>query len=429
MDYNTVIIGGGPAGMIAAIQAKNHGSILLIEKNKKLGKKLLITGKGRCNITTSLSVEKIIESLGDNGDFFYGALTRFSNHDLMKFFEDRGLDLVEERGNRVFPKSNRSSDVLQVLESILRRKRVTVKYETEVSKVSKNNNFFEIVTDDDEKIIAGNLIIATGGKSYPATGSTGDGYNFAESLGHKIIKPRPALIGVVVEDEQIRDLAGLNLKNVELSFYKISQEFDLQSSDLKILDRTKPFAQKFGDMLFTHMGISGPIALDLSKRVGEELNNLSKEEIWGCVDLKPALSEEQLYRRINRDIKNNPKIYYGNLLKRLLPTSLIELAVKRTGISYKKQVSVLERDERQALLIFLKKFVFKVDDLERINHAIVTAGGIALDEINPINMESKLVNNLYFAGEVINLDGPTGGFNLQIAWSTGFVAGSNVSRE
>ncbi len=442
MKYNTVIIGGGPAGMMAAIQAIDKGSTLIIEKNKKLGKKLLITGKGRCNITTSLGINEIIDALGDNGKFFYGALTRFSNYDLMKFFEDRGLDLVEERGKRMFPKSQKAHDVLQTLESILRKKGIPIKYDSEVTEVisressvsdsdssskeqqSINENGFEIIINDNEKINANNLIIATGGVSYPATGSRGDGYEFAKSLGHKIIKPHSALVSMVVKDYQIRELAGLTLKNVELSFFRIPYDegFDIKAAN-------KHIASKFGDMLFTHRGISGPIVLDLSKTVGEEMSKHRREEIWVSIDLKPALSEEQLYRRINRDIKNNPKIYYGNLLKGLLPTSLIDIAVEKTGIEYDKEVSLMRREERQALLKFLKNFVFKVDELDVIYTAIVTAGGVELDEINPTTMESKLVDNLYFAGEVINLEGPTGGFNLQIAWSTGFVAGDNVAEE
>ena len=403
--FDVVIIGGGPAGMMAGISAKkNWNHVCIVEKNSSLGKKMLLTGKGRCNLTTAKETAEIIDAFGKNGKFLYGALSRFSNKNLMSFFEKRGVKLKTERGQRVFPESNKATDILNCLENELKKKKVKIYFNSRVAKVVKEKNLFTVITN--AKVILGKkVIIATGGKSYPITGSSGDGYRLAKSLGHKIIKPSPALVGLLVFDNDIKKLAGLSLKNVNLSF----------------LTDDKVFAEGFGEMLFTHRGISGPIILRLSEKVDKKLSN--KKKVRAEIDLKPRLDRITLKKRVYREIEQAPKKEYQSLLKTLLPRLLIPYAVNITKIDKHVKNHLLSKEQIEELIDFLKKFSFQINKTAPLKTAIVTKGGINIKDVDSKSMESKIVANLFFAGEIIGLVGPTGGFNLQKAFSTGWVAG------
>jgi len=397
--------------MMAGISAKKSGNkVCILEKNSTLGRKLLLTGKGRCNFTSSKEIPEIIDAYGNQGKFLYGALSRFSNKDLVDFFEDRGVKTKIERGSRVFPESNKSITILDCLENELKKMEVDLCFEFNVRKINKKPDFFSI-SSKSETIKANKIIIATGGKSYPETGSTGDGYRFAEILGHKIIKPKPALVGLVVKDENVNSLAGLSLKNVSLHF----------------LVDDMPFVKEFGEMLFTHIGISGPCVLRSSKNVYEKLE--SREEVFVKIDLKPKLDHKKLRQRIHREISKAPKKEYQSLLNMLLPRLLVDYAIYKTGIDKHKKTSLLNKSEIQKLIEFLKDFSFKIDAVEPLKKAIITNGGIDIAEIDPKNMESKKIKNLFFAGEIICLVGPTGGYNLQKAFSTGWVAGKSAGKK
>ena len=406
--FDVAITGGGPAGMMAGISAKKSGNkVCILEKNSTLGRKLLLTGKRRCNFTTSKEVPEIVEVFGKQGKFLYGALSRFSNKDLVDFFENRGVKTKIERGNRVFPESNKAITILNCLENELKKKKVEIFFEFNVRKIIKRPDYFYI-SSKEEIIKAKKIIIATGGKSYPETGSTGDGYRFAEILGHKIIKPKPALVGLVVKDKKINFLAGLSLKNISLDFF---------SGD-------KVFVKEFGEMLFTHIGISGPCVLKSSKNVYEKLKG--QEEVFAKIDLKPGLDNKKLKQRIYREISEFPKKEYQSLLKTLLPKSLINYVVYKTNVDKHKKASLLDKAEILKLIEFLKDWRFKIDAVEPLKKAIITNGGVDINEINPKTMQSKKLENLYFAGEIISLVGPTGGYNLQKAFSTGWVAGKSA---
>jgi hypothetical protein len=406
--FDVAVIGAGPAGMMAAITAKNsNNKVCLLEKNFSLGKKLLISGKGRCNVTTSKDTHDIVKAFGKDGRFLYGVLSQFSNQEVMQFFEERGVKLKVERGDRVFPVSNTSSTILNCLIDELKKKNVEVYYNFNVKQVSKIDSLFQI-TSKKGTIAAKKLIISTGGKSYPKTGSTGDGYIFARMFGHKVISPIPALVPLIVNNN-INSLAGLSLKNVELSF----------------VSRDKIFSKEFGEMLFTHIGISGPIVLKLSKGVYQELEKGNK--VIANIDLKPKLNEIILRKRIIREIQTAPKKEYQSLLGTLLPKLLIFYAINITEINKHQQSSTLSKEQINTLISFLKKFNFEITGVESIDNAIVTHGGVDINEIERKTMESKIISGLYFAGEIICLDGPTGGFNMQKAFSTGFVAGKYAS--
>lgn len=412
MKYDVAVIGGGPAGMMAAIQAAKTQRVVLLEKNESLGKKLLITGKGRCNLTNSCDIRDIVEAFGKEGKFLYGALSRFSNKDIIQFFEDNGLETKIERGNRVFPCSDRSNDVLETLTEALKTAKVDILYgfTTKGARISKS--VFEIESTDRKTVEADKLIIATGGKTLQVTGSTGDGYEFAKSFGHTLNKLYPALVPMFVNDEDVNSLAGLSLKNVELKFYSNEEN--------------KPFIKKFGQMLFTHVGISGPIVLDMSNYVAKMLEE--SKQIIASIDLKPALSEKKLLNRINREIKKSPKLEYKSLLKLLLPKSIIEIIMTRSQIDERFRIIDLTRRQKMRLVKILKEFRFNIDSVAPIEKGIVTDGGVELDEINSRTMESKIVPGLYFAGEILDLNGPTGGYNLQCAWSTGWLAGTSSTQ-
>ena len=406
--FNVAIIGGGPAGMMAGISAKNRNNkVCILEKNSSLGKKLLLTGKGRCNLTTSKEIPEIVSAFGKKGKFLYGALTRFSNHDLVDFFENRGVKTKTERGDRVFPESNKAIDILNCLQNELKKKNIKIYFDFNAVKLTIKNNLFKVASRS-QIIFTEKLIIATGGKSYPQTGSTGNGYKFAKSLGHKIIKPKPALTPLIANDKNISSLAGLSLKNVSISFFT----------------EGGIFSEEFGEMLFTHQGISGPIVLKSSKKVYKEI--IKGNRVSAKIDLKPALDKAVLKKRIHREIQKAPKKEYQSLLKTLLPKLLISYVLKTTKIDKHQRNADLSKDEIDCLTSFLKNFNFQINKTAPLKKAIITNGGVDIKEINPKSMQSKIIPNLFFSGEIISLDGPTGGYNLQKAFSTGWVAGKST---
>jgi predicted Rossmann fold flavoprotein len=405
----TAIIGGGPAGMMAAIAASEKSQVTLYEKNDILGKKLLITGKGRCNLTNAGTEDEIIEAFGKNGRFLFSALNSFSNKDLMNFFEKRGLPLKVERGKRVFPESDKSLDVLRVLEKELNEKNIKILKNTSVKKINVlENNGFEIVTEKGNETYDA-LVITTGGKSYPKTGSTGDGYIFARSLGHSVSSLSPYLIPLETNQEDIKELMGLSLKNVLL----------------KAFVNGKKKGEEFGEMIFTHFGISGPVVLTLSKIAVDALKK-EKNKVVYYIDFKPALSFDELDKRIIRDFEKYNNKQFKNALDDLLPRKMIPVVLNRSGIDEEKKVNQISKEERKIIIDLLKDFPVEISGTRPLSEAIVTSGGISLKEINPKTMESKLYPGLFFAGEILDLDGVTGGYNLQEAFSTGFLAGSSV---
>ena len=412
-----VVIGGGPAGMMAAItSAENENEVILLEKNKSLGKKLLITGKGRCNITSSLPMEDFIKNTPGNGMFLYSAYNRFTNQDIISFLKKQGLEVKEERGNRIFPVTDKSQDVLNCFEKKLKGlKNVKIMYEMPVSEILVNEE--KIVTGVKCKngaiIKADKVILATGGKSYPLTGSTGDGYEMAKKLGHTITKIKPSLVPLETYEQDLhRSLQGLSLRNIKI----------------KMVDtcKNKTIYEDFGEMLFTHFGVSGPVILSGSahlvryKNIDELLKN---KKIKLLIDLKPALTEEKLNDRILRDFEEFKNKNFKNSLDKLLPQKLIPVIIERSGINPDKQVNSITKQERTQIVKLLKDFEVTIKNFRRIEDGIITAGGISIKEVNPKTMESKLISGLYFAGEILDVDSYTGGFNLQIAYSTGFVAG------
>ena len=409
--YDVAIIGGGPAGMIAAGRAGEIGSrVVLIEKNKDLGIKLLITGKGRCNITNKADgLKEIISRFGKNGKFLFSAFSKFGADEAINFFESNGVKTKIERGGRVFPLSDKSQDVLMALINYLKKSHVKVKTNSRVKKIVKKGNKIEkIILANNEEIFADNFIICAGGKSYPTTGSTGDGYRWVGNIGHTIIKPSPALAPIIVKEKFIKELEGLSLKNVEISVYKGGKKIN----------------SRFGEAIFTANGMSGPIILDMSKEINKELPG----DIRAQIDFKPALDFAKLDKRIQKDFKKISNKRFKNGLNELLPKKLIPVIIKLSGIDSDKKINSITKEERRKLLHLLKEFSLGIKGLEGFGKAIITAGGIELGEVDQKTMKSKLIDNLYFAGEVLNLDGPTGGYNLQVCWATGYIAGENVGR-
>ena len=412
-----IVIGGGPAGMMAAItSAENENEVILLEKNKGLGKKLLITGKGRCNITSSLPMEDFIKNTPGNGMFLYSAYNKFTNQDIISFLKKQGLDVKEERGNRIFPVTDKSQDVLNCFEKKLKNlKNVKIMYEMPVSEIliNEEKRITGVKCKNGAIINAEKVILATGGKSYPLTGSTGDGYEMAKKLGHTITKIKPSLVPLETYEQDLhRSLQGLSLRNVKI----------------KMVDtcKNKTIYEDFGEMLFTHFGVSGPVILSGSahlvryKNIDELLKN---KKIKLLIDLKPALTEEKLNDRILRDFEDFKNKNFKNSLDKLLPQKLIPVIIKRSGINPEKQVNSITKQERIQIVKLLKEFEVTIKNFRRIEYGIITAGGISIKEVNPKTMESKLILGLYFAGEILDVDSYTGGFNLQIAYSTGFVAG------
>ncbi len=406
-----LVVGGGAAGMLSAIiAAKNGHQVLLLEKNEKLGKKLFITGKGRCNLTNACDKEEFFEQVISNPKFFYKAYHAFNNYDTMDFFEQLGLPIKTERGNRVFPASDKSSDVITVLRRELERSLVTVRYHSEVTEIiTKDQSFHSLRLKNGKEELRGDaVIIATGGLSYPMTGSTGDGFRFAKSMGHTVTKLYPSLVPVHVKEAFVKELMGLSLKNVKIS----------------ITSGNKQIYQDFGEMLFTHFGVSGPVILSASSYLIPFLEK--QEPLALSIDLKPALTPEQLDTRILRDFEEFKNKQFKNSLDHLLPNKLIDVIIRLSLIDSEKKVNSITKEERFQLVQLLKNFSLHITRLSDYNQAVITKGGISVKEINPSTMESKLIHNLYFIGEVLDLDALTGGFNLQLAWSTAYLAGISI---
>lgn len=404
-----IVIGGGAAGMFAAIQAAKKGhQVVLLEKNEKLGKKIYITGKGRCNITNACDTEELFQNVMRNNKFLYSAFYTCSNYQVMDFFESNGLPIKTERGERVFPQSDHSSDVIAVLQRVLKQEGVEIHLYTEVKKISIKEGQVNGVFLADGSFLSGEqVIVATGGCSYVTTGSTGDGYRFAKEAGHKVTKLTPALVPFETAEPWIKELQGLSLRNVSV----------------KIEKNGKVLYDAFGEMLFTHYGVSGPLFLSASSVVNDYED---KMPLHLTIDLKPALEEEQLDKRILRDFEENQNRQFKNAVQKLFPAKLIPVMIRLSGISPEKKVNEITREERQGFVKLIKAFPMTLSRLRDFNEAIITRGGVSVKEINPSTMESKLVKGLYFAGEVLDLDALTGGFNLQIAWSTGYLAGDSI---
>ena len=413
-----VVIGGGAAGMMAAAAAAGQETqVILLEKNEKLGKKLFITGKGRCNVTNDSDVESLLAHVVTNRKFLYSAFYGFSSDDTRHFFEERGLKLKTERGNRVFPVSDHSSDVIACLTKELSRKQVEVRLHAEVKALlteadpsdPAKKRVAGVKLTDGSTIRADAVVVATGGKSYPSTGSTGDGYRFAESTGHTVTELSPALVPFEAAEPFVKELQGLSLRNVEI----------------RICDGKKQLYQEFGEMLFTHYGVSGPAVLSGSSIVA---GKLKKKPLTLHIDLKPALTAEQLDHRILRDFEEEKNRQFKNSLGGLYPAKLIPVMIARSGIVPEKRVNEISREERQRLGMLTKDFTVTLTSLRDYNEAIITQGGVSVRQVDPATMESKLVSGLYFAGEVLDLDAVTGGYNLQIAWATGWEAGQSAGK-
>ena len=416
-----IVIGGGPAGMMAAITAKeNKNDVLIIEKNNQLGKKLLITGKGRCNITSSLEMEDFIKNTPGNGMFLYSAYQQYTNQDIIQFLKQQGLEVKEERGNRIFPVTDKSIDVLKCFTKKIKELDIDIKYNTRVVEiftemVDGENTVIGVKTDR-ETINANKVILATGGKSYPLTGSTGDGYQLVEKLGHSITKIKPSLVPLEVYDKaECKELQGLSLRNVEIKLIDI--------------EKNKQIYEDFGEMVFTHFGVSGPTILSSSAHL-VRYKNIDKlfheKKIVLKIDLKPALDQKKLNDRILRDFEDAKNKQFKNSLDKLLPQKLIPVVITRSKINPNKKVNEITKKEREQLIKEIKDFEIIIKGFRPIEEAIITSGGVNIKEINPKTMESKKVKGLFFAGEIIDVDSYTGGFNLQIAYSTGYVAGLNA---
>jgi predicted Rossmann fold flavoprotein len=401
-----IIIGGGPAGMMAAVIASSKHDVVLIEKNEKLGRKLFITGKGRCNITNAKDIGDFFEHIPCNPHFLYSSLYSFTNEDTMSFFKELGVDLKVERGDRVFPQSDKSSDIIKAFNMELKNKKVKVLLNSKVKKLIRNNQHVTSVELADGETIYGDyFILCTGGLSYPQTGSSGEGLTYAGFLGHNIIKPKPSLVPIEVDEEWIKDLQGLSLKNVELRITN---------------SKNKNIYKEFGEMIFTHYGISGPIVLSGSSFVKEG------DKFKAFINLKPALSEIQLDKRIQSDFLKYANKEFKNCLNDLLPSKLINTIIQLSNIDENKKVNSITKEERKTLVNLLQNLPLNIKGLRPIDEAIITSGGVDTLEIDASTMKSKIIDNLYFAGEMIDVDAYTGGYNLQIALSTGYLAGNNV---
>lgn len=407
-----VVIGGGAAGLMAAVIAGREGAkVTLLEKMNYVGKKMGITGKGRCNITNACDMSEFIKNTPGNGKFLYGAYERFANEDLLQLLHDAGLETKVERGGRVFPASDSALDVRNTFMKLMKHYGVDVHLEEPVKKLLVDDGVVTGVVTDQETYHADAVVIATGGKSYPATGSTGDGYFLAAHVGHTITDIRPSLVPIVTEESWVKDLMGLSLRNVELS----------------VVAKNKVQAKMFGEMMFTHFGITGPIVLSLSHTVGKLMRKKNIGTIGLDINLKPALSPETLDKRLQKDFDLYSKKQLINGMKDLLPSRLIPLIIDLAGIDPQKPINQISKEERQQIGYMLQHMPLTVKGLRPVEEAIVTAGGISLKEFNPKTMESKLVKGLYGAGEVLDIDAFTGGYNLQAAFSTGYVAAMHIT--
>lgn len=405
---NIIVIGAGPAGILAAISAKNDNNrVTIIEKNEKIGKKLYITGKGRCNITNFSDMKNFYSMVNNNPKFMYSAFNNYTNMDILDLLEGYGLKYKVERGGRVFPKSDKSNDVIKTFEKILKDYQIDIILNEKIEYIEKNNDVFNIYSEKNG-YESDYLIIATGGMTYQATGSTGDGYKFAKNFGHRVTKLSPSLVPMELKFKKIKELQGTSLRNVELS----------------LIQNDKVIYSEFGEMLFTHFGISGPIVLKASNFIKE-----SMEDITVSIDLKPKLDMDTLDRRIQRDFLkyNNKNIENG--LGDLLIKKMIPVILERSNIDPFKKINQISKEERENLAYNIKNLKFKFSQLRPINEGIITKGGIEVKELNPKNLESKIIENLYFAGEVIDVDAMTGGYNLQVAYSTGYLAGNDIKEK
>ena len=412
-----LIVGGGAAGMAAAVfLGEKNQEVHLFEKNEKLGKKLFITGKGRCNITNTCDEETFFKSVVTNSKFLYSAFYGYSNQDVISFFESLGLAVKEERGGRIFPVSDHSSDVIRVLEKRMKELDVKVHLKSEAEAVlteegeAGEKQIKGIRLKNGAEISGDKVIIATGGFSYQATGSTGDGYTFAKETGHTVTDLRPALVPIVTKEEYVTQMQGLALKNVRFT----------------IKDGKKVLYDDFGELLFTHFGISGPLVLTASSYIGKKLE---KKELQGYIDLKAALTEEQLDARLLREFEAGINRQFKNVITGMFPAKMYPIILELGGIAPEKKVNEITRKERQDFIYFVKHFPLTLVELRPFREAIITQGGVKVKEVNPKTMESKLVKGLYFIGEVLDLDAVTGGFNLQIAWSTGWQAGKAAAKD
>ena len=422
-----IVIGGGPAGMFAAyFAAKNGHKVTLLEQNEKLGKKLYITGKGRCNITNAADMEELFQNVCSNPKFLYSAFYSYTNDQVVDFFESYGLRTKVERGNRVFPMSDHSSDVIATLAKALKDVGVEVRLYTKVREILVGETVVNkdaeadgsvptdtrvtisgVILENGERLQADAVVLATGGISYPSTGATGDGYRFAEKLNHRIVEPTPSLVPFETKEAWVRELQGLSLKNVAI----------------KIVNGKKVLYEDFGEMLFTHFGVSGPMILSASAAMKPDA---FKEQPTAYIDLKPALDAETLDKRILREFEDAKNKQYKNSIQKLLPGKMVPVIIELSGIDPEKKVNEISKEERKNLVNLLKALPMTITGLRGWNEAIITKGGISVKDVNPSTMESKKVKNLYICGEVLDLDAMTGGFNLQIAWSTGYLAGNSI---
>lgn len=408
-----IVVGGGPAGMMAAYAAAENGHrVTLLEQNEKLGKKLFITGKGRCNLTNASDMEQLFANVVSNRKFLYSAFYAYDNEQVISFFERHGMPTKTERGNRVFPVSDHSSDVIAALSRALREQHVEVLLHTRVQRLlmeerGEEKRITGVKLEDQTTMYADAVIVATGGISYPSTGATGDGYRMAEASGHKMVQPTPALVPMETKESWVKDLQGLSLRNVRMSVYQ----------------GRKKLYEDFGEMLFTHFGVSGPLVLSASGCIPAKAFS---QELSMEIDLKPALDLEQLDHRILREFDEMKNKQFKNSLVHLLPAKMIPVMIALSGIDPEKKVNEISKEQRQQLLRLFKKFPLTITGLRDFKEAIITKGGVCVKDVNPSTMESKHVQGLYFCGEVLDLDALTGGYNLQIAWSTGHLAGISV---
>lgn len=402
-----IVVGAGPAGMMAAITASKNNKVILLEGNEKVGKKLFITGKGRCNVTNSKDISEFFDYIPGNPHFLYSALYSYTNEDTINFFESNGIKLKSERGGRVFPDSDKSSDIIKGLMKELNNPNIEIKLNSKVTDIVAKDNVIESVKINDSYFIKGDFfIIATGGVSYPLTGSNGDGLKFSRKLGHNIIDLKPSLVPIELNESYLKDLLGLNLRNIEISLYNESNK--------------KPLYKDMGEILFMSYGVSGPLILKASRYIEKN------KKYYFSLDLKPALTHEELDKRIQKDFKKYINKEFKNSLVDLFPSKLIPVIIKLSNIDENKKVNEITREERKSLVSLIKGIKLNIKGLRPIEEAIVTSGGVDTLEIDPSTMRSKIINNLSFAGEVIDVDAFTGGYNVQIALSTGYLAGSNI---
>lgn len=408
MTRKVIVIGAGAAGLLAAGKAAERGlDALLLEKNDRVGKKLLISGKGRCNVTNNTDIEGLINNIPGNGNFLYSSFYTFSNEDLMSLLHAEGLETKVERGGRVFPVSDSARDVVSILQKYAEKRGAKIKLNSPVEKIeAREGSVTGVKLKDGSFLDCESIILATGGASYPGTGSTGDGYVMARKLGHSIRELKPSLVPLIAAEKLVTELQGLSLKNISITIFD---------------KKGRKIYTDFGEMLFTHFGVSGPVILSSSRHI----LNYGYKDVKLAIDLKPALDEETLDARLQRDFEKFSRKQFKNSLDELLPQKLIPVMIRLSQIAEDKPVNQITKTERRALVKLLKNFTLEINGSRPINEAIVTAGGVSTDEINPSTMESKLVKGLYFAGEVIDVDAYTGGFNLTIAFSTGYVAGLN----